>query len=860
MQTHVQENGASGPHSQKAPHRNTFKANFAEKSDSLQLDFAQAERFLKILDPDRDEHLFQSFDDNKDRRNAALAHTRLGPLERFKDEFVRAQNAGAGIFYTVNLTDGSGKRTKDNIARVRAVWQDDDQGFTGSFPLEPHVQVETSPGKYQRLWLVEGVSFNQHAAVMKVMCDHYGCDPNAKDLARVLRLPGTFHLKDFKSPYLVRVVHESGAQPYTAQEVLDAFGVTADPDPAQTKPQGESPSSTTPNIARARKLAFEAAMRTVDDPQRGRHAEIVLLGNVLRRERILLTEDIIQTVLETFAGNMRPTDTAGKVCGLNWDAERKALADGYNTPTEPDRERPSAHRQHEDADTADENDLAEVDDATKIKAVVMARMSAIKGYSPESAIQHLVKKFPDLSRHAGKIVAQAFKWFEQYKPGNTAEISGQLKRITSIDDLNRRFAILDAEDQPAAIILRNESRPVGDKDFLPKVSDEVVVVGIDKDGNPVFRDAGPFWKGDARRHVYRRIDFTNKKASDDTLNLFRGFGVDPKPGTPELALSHITEVICSGNQEMAANLVRLMAWQVQNVGRPSRVIVLLYSQKHQAGKGILTEKLLTRIWGTRSGHKAIMKSDITGDFNRHLLGKSYLMMDEALFSGDRASADLIKGLVVADTMAIQPKFVDKVMMPSALNLWLNSNHEHAAFIEEGDARYSVIEVSDHRVGDYEYFQKIGEAIDHGDEANRFLHYLLNLDLAGFIPQRDAVFETKAKKLMQAESLDPLAPERWLRDCCATGTVIGMHLDPEKPRSGDVDWIDGSLHKGKVLFDAYGEWALRQRSPRAGSKAGTAKFWDVLNAAGIVTSDRRSERGMRALPAPESVLSALKNGK
>ncbi|QXP89108.1 DNA-primase RepB domain-containing protein [Methylococcus capsulatus] len=343
MQTHAQENGASGPHSQKAPHRNTFKANFAEKSDSLQLDFAQAERFLKVLDPDRDEHLFQTFDDNKGRRNAALAHTRLGPLERFKDEFVRAQNAGAGIFYTVNLSDGSGKRAKDNIARVRAVWQDDDQGFTGSFPLEPHVQVETSPGKYQRLWLVDGLTTEQFGRVMKVMCGRYGCDPNAKDLARVLRLPGTFHLKDPQSPYLVTIVHESGAQPYSAQEVLDAFGVTDDPDSAQTRPQGDG-TQRTPDTARARRLAFEAACRTVDDPKRGRHHEIVLLGNVLRREGILLTEEIIQTVLETFAANMRSTDTAGRVCGLNWESERRALLDGYAKPTEPDRERRHHHR------------------------------------------------------------------------------------------------------------------------------------------------------------------------------------------------------------------------------------------------------------------------------------------------------------------------------------------------------------------------------------------------------------------------------------------------------------------------------------------------------------------------------------
>lgn len=500
---------------------------------------------------------------------------------------------------------------------------------------------------------------------------------------------------------------------------------------------------------------------------------------------------------------------------------------------------------------------AEADsDEERIRAVAMARTSALKGYSRKSAIRHLSKKFPDLSQHAAKIVEQAFLWFEKYTPGKTVEISGQLKLIASIDDLNRRFAVLDAEDSPAAIVLRVESRPIADRDFLQKVSDQVVMVGIDKKGNPVFKDAGPLWKGDARRHVYRRIDFTRKETPEDTLNLFRGFGVEPKPGTPKLALDHIKEVICSGDKEMAENLVKLMAWQVQNVGKASRVIVLLYSKEQQVGKGIITELLLPKIWGN-AGFVALQKDQIAGRFNRHLLGKAYVMLDEALFSGDRAAADLLKGLVVGGKLAIEAKGVDIIQMPSGINVWLNSNHEHAAHIERDDARYSVISVSPHRKGDYEYFHKIAEAIEHGDEANKFLHYLLNLDLTGFIPQRDAVFDTGAKRVMQSESLDPLAPERWLRDCAEAGSIIGMHLDPERPRSGDVDWIEGSLHKGMDLWRAYEEWAGRVKNPRQGTKVRTGQFWAALSDAGIVASERRCERGMRVLASPDEVLKTLR---
>lgn len=341
-------------------HENSFGRRPMPKSEpvysAIKPDLDAATRFLSLLDESAERFAFQTFSDSpeaKAKKNGSdpLAQTVTGDFDGLVEQLAQLNRAGAGVFVTTNETDGQGRR-KANIKRIRAIWQEDD-GQGQHLPLDPHIIVESSPGKYHRYLLVDGLTTEQFGRVMKSMCDRYGSDPNARDLARVLRLPGFYHLKS-GTPHLVTIVHESGTQPYSAQEVLDAFGVTADPDPTQTRPQGESPSSTTPNIARARKLAFEAAIRTVDDPQRGRHQEIVLLANVLRRERISLTEEVIQAALETFAANMRPTDTAGNACGMNWEAERRALVDGYNNPTDPDRDRPQYRRQHADSEqTAD---------------------------------------------------------------------------------------------------------------------------------------------------------------------------------------------------------------------------------------------------------------------------------------------------------------------------------------------------------------------------------------------------------------------------------------------------------------------------------------------------------------------------
>jgi hypothetical protein len=51
--------------------------------------------------------------------------------------------------------------------------------------------VRTSPGKFQRYWLCDGLSFSDHRLVMDRISRDFGNDPNAKDLARVLRLPAS---------------------------------------------------------------------------------------------------------------------------------------------------------------------------------------------------------------------------------------------------------------------------------------------------------------------------------------------------------------------------------------------------------------------------------------------------------------------------------------------------------------------------------------------------------------------------------------------------------------------------------------------------------------------------------------------
>ena len=131
---------------------------------------------------------------------------------------------GAGVFVTVNEADGRGRESA-NMIHARAVWQElDRQGAPLPAGLDPHIIVQSSPGKEHRYYLAEpGTDWALFEGIERRLVADYGSDPNAMDRSRVLRLPGFYHLKNPASPHLVRIIHESGAQPYTWARLAQAL-------------------------------------------------------------------------------------------------------------------------------------------------------------------------------------------------------------------------------------------------------------------------------------------------------------------------------------------------------------------------------------------------------------------------------------------------------------------------------------------------------------------------------------------------------------------------------------------------------------------------------------------------------------
>ncbi len=131
--------------------------------------------------------------------------------------WLKEQNeAGADIFIGMNpLKSGIPNRSKENVREIRHVYLDLDEDAgaslhavrtSGDVP-SPKFVLDTSPGKHQVVWRIEGLDQEQAQSLLRSLANQFGGDPAATDVSRVLRFPG-FTNRKYNEQFVIRVHHE----------------------------------------------------------------------------------------------------------------------------------------------------------------------------------------------------------------------------------------------------------------------------------------------------------------------------------------------------------------------------------------------------------------------------------------------------------------------------------------------------------------------------------------------------------------------------------------------------------------------------------------------------------------------------
>jgi hypothetical protein len=262
-------------------------------------DLSQASAFVAALAGSPDAPCtWQTFDDDGERKNKALARVLHGPLSAVAESLERLNALGAGVFLAVNETDLKG-RSKANVVKVRALFVDADGPILRPYAVDPSFRVESSPGRSHAYWLVNGDAMLEgFTPAQKQLISYYQTDPGIHELPRVMRLPGFWHRK--AEPSLVRFIPGSG-QVFSVADLLEAHPITKSPKPGTKTTTAKK----TTMVRRAPGDRTEALLRVVRDKadarawtEGSRHASAKATATHARK--IGLPDDAVRAVVLEF--------------------------------------------------------------------------------------------------------------------------------------------------------------------------------------------------------------------------------------------------------------------------------------------------------------------------------------------------------------------------------------------------------------------------------------------------------------------------------------------------------------------------------------------------------------------------------
>jgi hypothetical protein len=244
------------------------------------------------------------------------------------------------------------------------------------------------------------------------------------------------------------------------------------------------------------------------------------------------------------------------------------------------------------------------------------------------------------------------------------------------------------------------------KNFYSNIKTSVI-----RDGKPKDESVGKVWLESPERRQYAGIVFAPGQDIPGFYNLFRGFPVKPKKGDWSLFRDHIREIIADGNGEHFQYLLAWMSRLVQDPGGERAGVSIALRGEMGTGKGCFASQF-GEIFGTHFLH-ITNPVHLVHRFNSHLKDCLLCFVDEGIWAGDKTAEGVLKGMITEKHIICEPKGKDAFLVKNHIHLIIASNSEWIVPAGFDERRFLVLDVSNRRKQDHEYFGAVFDQMDHG---------------------------------------------------------------------------------------------------------------------------------------------------
>jgi hypothetical protein len=668
-----------------------------------------------------------------------LAKLPYGRLDQFEKGLIELQEAGGGVYIPFNLMRGKRRRIEE-ASHICGVFRENDEG-AGPLPIEPTMLVATSPGKAHD-WLLADepwalgepgteawkAAADEFTGMMKRMIEAHGSDPDAKDLTRVLRLPGFNNLKDPANPFLVNIVNVSGTR-YGRADLVKTFPPIRSGSGGDRKRKANGAGNG--RAGAAHEADAGASMGTLYDDD----------GSRPYTKRNELEYRSATKFIRPIGSRDEWIAKAFVYLRLRWPEAQDGGGPAFDIYHELCA-RSKGHEGREDC-------LNKWNESKKYLNERRSKEATIASVIKEA--QDGGWKFP--------------YWQEDY------EEKAKLEDVDDIDVFNTQWAYIENISRFYSFKHRklynrtdfnNNTANLWVRPKKAKYSND----DDDSDSKPAKpKLLSDIWYRSGRRRTHNGLTFDPSQGivtRGNKLNQFRGFPVKPKEGDVTIFKDAVLHN-AGGNEAHAHTLTCFMAHIIQ---RPwIKMVISPYIM------ALIQGSLKTKLWelfgkllgGPEEGYfYVVMARELSDRFNGWLENRLLILVDETRMNDKEKEGliSFINYLITSTHLNIEKKGADKYTIPNTVNLCFLSNSSDALAIEESNRRLFALRATEEK----RPAKELIEWWENGGDA-AVMHYLMNYDLSEFNAYADAP-ETEFKLQIIDNTRNPIQKVIYrLKDDC-----------------------------------------------------------------------------------------------
>jgi hypothetical protein len=188
----------------------------------------------------------------------------------------------------------------------------------------------------------------------------------------------------------------------------------------------------------------------------------------------------------------------------------------------------------------------------------------------------------------------------------------------------------------------------------------------------------------------------------------------------KVVYNHIFEVLSSKNEILYDYILNFFCATFN--GRKVRK-ALIFQSAERTGKGQILNGLLNSILGSRMFKCNSVENILK--YSKPFEGCCLINFDELPHCDNfKGVQDMLKGLITEPTFICRNMYELGYECQNTFNIIISSNNDSINLSSNNNSRYVVLDISEHRVGDLEYFNELTKALNNDDVKRSFYQDML----------------------------------------------------------------------------------------------------------------------------------------